>query len=84
MNQIILFITYQAFKGFHWSQCMPASVGGPMPEGVQLCPKAHFGYMVSGKMKVIADSGEEKVIGAGDVSVECKFGNGCTWIVSVC
>ena len=49
---------------------MPASVGGPMPEGVQLCPKAHFGYMVSGQMKVMMpDTGEEKVIGAGDVSV---------------
>ena len=58
-----------------------------MPEGVQLCPKAHFGYMVSGKMKVMMpDTGEEKVIGAGDVSASCKFRNGCTctWIVSVC
>ena len=51
---------------------MPASVGGPMPEGVQLCPKAHFGYMVSGKMKVMMDTGEEKVIGAGDVSGACE------------
>lgn len=49
---------------------MPASVGGPMPEGVQLCPKAHFGYMVSGQMKVMMpDTKEEKVISAGDVSV---------------
>ena len=44
-----------------------------MPEGVQLCPKAHFGYMVSGKMKVMMpDTGEEKVIGAGDVSAACE------------
>lgn len=44
-----------------------------MPEGVQLCPKAHFGYMVSGKMKVMMpDTNEEKVIGAGDVSAACE------------
>ena len=44
-----------------------------MPEGVNLCPKAHFGYMLSGKMRVMMpDSGEEKVIGAGDVSVACE------------
>ena len=48
-----------------------------MPEGVNLCPKAHFGYMLSGKMRVVMpDSGEEKVISAGDVSVAyvCRMG----------
>ena len=51
------------------TKCMPASVGGPMPEGVNLCPKTHFGYIVSGKMKVMMpDTGEEKVLSTGDVS----------------
>ena len=45
-----------------------------MPEGVNLCPKAHFGYMLSGKMRVMMpDNGEEKVISAGDVSVAYAF-----------
>jgi len=59
----------EAKAGFHWTKCMPASVGGPMPEGVCLCPKTHFGYIISGKMKVMMpDTGEEKVLCAGDVS----------------
>ena len=59
----------EAKSGFHWTKCMPASVGGPMPEGVNLCPKTHFGYIVSGKMKVMMpDTGEEKVLSTGDVS----------------
>ena len=59
----------EAKAGFHWTKCMPASVGGPMPEGICLCPKTHFGYIVSGKMKVMMpDTGEEKVLSTGDVS----------------
>mmetsp|Transcript_34057 Transcript_34057/g.77857 ORF Transcript_34057/g.77857 Transcript_34057/m.77857 type:complete len:171 (-) Transcript_34057:182-694(-) len=53
-------------KGFVWTQCMPASKGGPMPKGVNSCPKAHFGYMEKGEMKVIMDSGEEKIIRGGE------------------
>ena len=57
----------EAKAGFHWTKCMPASVGGPMPEGVTSCPKSHFGYLEKGKMKVImVETGEEKVISAGE------------------
>ena len=39
-----------------------------MPEGITCCPKNHFGYLESGKMKVVmVETGEEKVINAGEV-----------------
>lgn len=53
--------------GFHWTECMPASKGGPMPEGVTCCPKNHFGFLASGKMKVVmVETGEEQIISAGE------------------
>ena len=55
-------------KGFQWSKCMPASVGGPVPDGVTSCPKTHFGYLTKGRMKIImTETGEEKVLNEGDV-----------------
>lgn len=59
-----------AKKGFQWTEHMPASKGGPMPEGVTCCPKAHFGYLEEGEMKVImVETGEEKVVKAGEAYV---------------
>jgi hypothetical protein len=53
--------------GFVWTQCMPADKGGPMPEGVTSCPKTHFGYLESGKMKItMVETGEVKIISTGD------------------
>jgi len=55
----------EAKAGFHWTECMPASKGGPMPEGIACCPKNHFGFLASGKMKVMmVETGEERIISA--------------------
>ena len=57
----------EAKAGFHWTECMPASKGGPMPEGVTCCPKNHFGFLASGKMKIMmVETGEEQIISAGE------------------
>ena len=41
-----------------------------MPEGVTCCPKAHFGYLEEGEMKVImVETGEEKVVKTGEAYV---------------
>ena len=40
---------------------------GPMPDGVTCCPKNHFGFLASGKMKIMmVETGEEQVISAGE------------------
>ena len=40
---------------------------GPMPDGVTCCPKNHFGFLASGKMKVMmVETGEEQIISAGE------------------
>ena len=40
---------------------------GPMPDGVTCCPKNHFGFLASGKMKIMmVDTGEEQIISAGE------------------
>ena len=36
---------------------------GPMPDGVTCCPKNHFGFLASGKMKIMmVETGEEQII----------------------
>merc|ERR1712167_217016 len=52
--------------GFRWTECMPKDKGGPMPEGVKCCPKTHFGFLVSGKVKTtMVETGESKVFEPG-------------------
>ena len=53
--------------GFKWTECMPADKGGPMPAGVSCCPKTHFGYICSGKVKTtMVETGETKTFEAGE------------------
>jgi len=38
-----------------------------MPDGVTCCPKNHFGFLASGKMKIMmVETGEEQIISAGE------------------
>lgn len=47
--------------GWKWSECVKPTVG------THSCQVHHVGYMVSGKMKVRMDDGNEAVASAGDV-----------------
>lgn len=46
--------------GWRWSECVRPIVGGDS------CKVDHFGYCVSGRLKVRMDDGEELEFGAGD------------------
>jgi Cupin domain len=46
--------------GWRWSECVKPIVGGDS------CQVDHFGYVVSGRIKVRTDDGEEQEYGAGD------------------
>lgn len=47
--------------GWRWSQHVKPIVG------TDSCEAAHFGYIVSGRLKVVMDDGEESEIGPGDL-----------------
>ena len=47
--------------------------------GTDSCQAPHFGYFISGRMKVVMDDGEEAEFGPGDVMV-CPPGHDA-WIV---
>jgi quercetin dioxygenase-like cupin family protein len=47
--------------------------------GTDSCQVAHLGYVISGRMKIVMDSGQEAEIGPGDV-MECPPGHDA-WIV---
>ncbi|MHC1561271.1 cupin domain-containing protein [Actinomycetospora sp. C-140] len=46
--------------GWRWSACIKPVVGGTS------CQAAHLGYLVSGRMHVVADDGTEADLGAGE------------------
>lgn len=46
--------------GWRWSECVK-----PIAK-TKSCEAAHFGYIVSGRMKVVMDDGSEAEYGAGD------------------
>lgn len=46
--------------GWRWSECVKPIVGGDS------CQVDHFGYCVSGQLKVVMDNGEELEFTAGD------------------
>jgi hypothetical protein len=46
--------------GWRWSECIRPVVGG------QSCQAAHLGYLVSGRMHVVADDGTEADMSAGE------------------
>jgi mannose-6-phosphate isomerase-like protein (cupin superfamily) len=46
--------------GWRWSECVKPIVGGDS------CQVHHFGYCVSGRLRVRMDDGEEIEFGAGD------------------
>jgi len=46
--------------GWRWSEHVQPKVG------TSSCEVSHFGYCVSGKLKVVMDDGQEGEIGAGD------------------
>lgn len=47
--------------GWRWSECVK-----PIAQTTS-CQTAHFGYIVSGRMKVVMDDGEQVEYGPGDV-----------------
>ncbi|GAA3920663.1 cupin domain-containing protein [Streptomyces gulbargensis] len=47
--------------GWRWSQHVKPIAG------TDSCEAAHFGYIVSGRLKVVMDDGEESEIGPGDL-----------------
>lgn len=47
--------------GFRWSECLKDRAG------TDSCQLSHIGYLTSGRMAVVADSGEEVELEAGDV-----------------
>lgn len=47
--------------GWRWSQNVKPIAG------TDSCEFAHFGYVISGRMRIIMDDGSEGEIGAGDV-----------------
>ena len=46
--------------GWRWSECVRPVVGG------QSCQAAHLGYLVSGRMHVVADDGTEADLAGGE------------------
>jgi mannose-6-phosphate isomerase-like protein (cupin superfamily) len=60
--------------GWRWSDCVKPIVGGDS------CQVHHFGYCVSGRLKVRMNDGEEIEIGAGD-AVNIPPGHD-GWVVS--
>jgi len=46
--------------GWRWSECIKPVVG------TASCQAAHLGYLMSGRMHVVADDGTEADIGAGE------------------
>ncbi|HSK59367.1 MAG TPA: cupin domain-containing protein [Actinomycetospora sp.] len=46
--------------GWRWSECIKPVVGG------QSCQAAHLGYLVAGRMHVVADDGTEADLVAGE------------------
>ena len=59
--------------GWQWSKHIKPIAG------TDSCQVAHLGYVISGRMKIVMDSGQEAEIGPGDV-MECPPGHDA-WIV---
>lgn len=59
--------------GWKWSECVKPLAKTPS------CQTAHFGYIVSGRMKVVMDDGREAEFGPGD-AMEIAPGHDA-WIV---
>ena len=51
---------YTFQPGWKWSECIKPVVG------TDSCQVEHIGYVISGRMKVVMDSGEESEVGPGD------------------
>lgn len=47
--------------GFRWSECLKAKAG------TESCELSHVGIVISGRLRVALDGGEEKELRAGDV-----------------
>jgi len=48
--------------GWRWSECVKPSVG------TESCEVSHINYIISGRMKIRMDNGEEKEMGPGDAA----------------
>ena len=46
--------------GWRWSECIKPVVGG------ESCQAAHLGYLMSGRLHILADDGTEADLGAGE------------------
>lgn len=58
-NASVGFATFE--PGWKWSECVKPIAG------TRSCEAAHFGYALSGRMKIVMDDGSQTEIKAGDV-----------------
>ncbi|HHF7365201.1 TPA: cupin domain-containing protein [Legionella bozemanae] len=57
----VMRVTFQ--PGWKWSECLKPTVG------TKSCEASHVNYIISGRIVVAMDNGEQKEMGPGDVAV---------------